>query len=72
MNWINTKEKEVISNIDKIKILLKQPYKLVLVQQHELERLRLKPTLKTYDIDYINNLYTHYIINGLNKTYLSH
>lgn len=71
MNWINTKEKEVISNIDKIKILLKQPYKLVLVQQHELERLRLKSTLKTTDINYITNLYNHYITNGLNKTYLT-
>ena len=70
-NWINTKEKEVISNIDKIKILLKQPYKLVLVQQHELEKLRLKSTLKVNDINYINSLYDHYIVNGLGKTYLT-
>jgi hypothetical protein len=67
-NWINNNSSEP-SSYDKIKELLKQPYKLVLVQQHELERLRDK-SLHTSDINYIYYLFNHYIIDVKNKTYL--
>lgn len=54
---------------DKIKRLLEQPYKLVLVQRHELERLRLNKNRAKHEA-YIDQLYNHYIINKLSKTYL--
>jgi hypothetical protein len=58
-----------ITLLDKVKALLEQPYKLVLVQQHELERLRSKENRSQYS-DYIERLYTHYIVKKLGKTYL--
>ena len=58
-----------ITLLDKIKKLLEQPYKLVLVQRHELERLRLKGNRSDYT-PYIDGLYNHYIIQGKPKTYL--
>lgn len=58
-----------ITLLDKIKALLEQPYKLVLVQQHELERLRLHNSRSSHS-GYIENLYKHYIIEGKPKTYL--
>ena len=67
-NWINNNSSEP-SSYDKIKELLKQPYKLVLVQQHELERMRNK-SLHTSDINYIDYLFNHYIVEGKGKTYL--
>lgn len=54
---------------DKIKKLLEQPYKLVLVQRHELERLRTN-NKRSANQEYINQLYKHYIIEGKPKTYL--
>ena len=67
-NWIHNNSNEP-TTIDKLKELLKQPYKLVLVQQHELERMRDK-SLHTTDVNYINNLYQHYVVEGKGKTYL--
>lgn len=67
-NWIHNNSNEP-TTIDKLKELLKQPYKLVLVQQHELERMRDK-SLHTTDVNYINSLYNHYIVEGKGKTYL--
>ena len=67
-NWIATKKTEP-TTIDKLRELLKKPYKLVLVQQHELEKLRVKK-LHQVDTDYINSLYQHYIVEGKGKTYL--
>jgi hypothetical protein len=58
-----------ITLLDKVKILLEQPYKLVLVQQHELERLRSKEHRSQFSA-YIEALYKHYIVKGLGKTYL--
>lgn len=58
-----------ITLLDKIKRLLEQPYKLVLVQKHELERLRINNSRSKHEA-YINRLYDHYIINKLPKTYL--
>ena len=55
---------------DKIKRLLRQPYKLVLIQQQELESLRSLKSLIDYDIRYVDQLYEHYIVKGLGKTYL--
>lgn len=68
-NWINNNNSE-FSTKDKIKELLKQPYKLVLIQQHELEAMRDK-SLHKKEIDYVDYLYKHYIIEGKGKTYLS-
>lgn len=67
-NWINTKENK-LSLKDKVISLLKIHYKLVLVQADELSRLRNSNKLCDNDY-YINNLYEHYIINKLPKTYL--
>lgn len=70
-NWIyNINSKNELSLNDKIKALLKIKHKLVLVQRHELERLRI---LKHKDLQkiYVDNLYEHYIINNLPKTYLT-
>jgi len=54
---------------DKIRTLLEQPYKLVLVQRHELERLRLN-NKRSAHAAYIDYLYYHYIVNKKPKTYL--
>jgi hypothetical protein len=70
MNWINTKIKEVLTNGDKLKILLKPSVNLVLVQKDTLELLRGKK-LNAYDINYIGRLYDDYIVNQLGKTYLN-
>lgn len=70
MNWINTKIKEVLTNGDKLKILLKPSVNLVLVQKDTLEFLRGKK-LNVYDIDYIERLYDDYIVKQLGKTYLN-
>lgn len=69
MNWINTKIKEVLTNGDKLKILLKPSVNLVLVQKDTLELLRGKK-LNAYDINYIERLYDDYIVKQLGKTYL--
>jgi hypothetical protein len=58
-----------VTLLDKVKALLEQPYKLVLVQQHELERLRSTEHRSAHS-GYIENLYKHYIIDKLGKTYL--
>ena len=61
----------MITSIDKIRTLLRQPYKLVLVQQHELERLRILGINTDYQRQYVDNLYSHYVENQGVKTYLS-
>ncbi|WP_439132411.1 hypothetical protein [Polaribacter sp.] len=53
----------------KIRKLLEQPYKLVLVQKHELERLK-NNAKRSNQSSYIEKLYKHYIIEGKPKTYL--
>lgn len=69
-NWVNSKEKEnQFTTKDKLRELLRQPYKLVLVQQHELERLRTKCNAEDYT-KYIDGLYDHYVVKKLPKTYL--
>ena len=70
MNWIQQQNKSESSTADKLKELLKIHYKLVLVQTDELERLRNKKVFKDFDSVYVNNLYKHYIVEGLGKTYL--
>ena len=67
-NWIHSKE-VLLSLNDKVKDLLKIGHKLVLVQQHELERIRVTKYKDKYS-NYVNQLYEHYIVNGLPKTYL--
>lgn len=67
-NWIHNNSNEP-TTIDKLKELLKQSYRLVLVQQHELERMRNK-SLHSVDSNYIESLYKHYIIEGKGKSYL--
>lgn len=54
---------------DKIKQLLKKPYKLVLIQQQELEMLR-NNNKRSNHAKYIEELYKHYIIECKQKTYL--
>lgn len=69
-NWIHSGT-PILSLQDKIKELLKLgQHKLVLVQYHELERLK---TMKHKDnhVKYINYLYNHYIVEGLPKTYIN-
>ena len=66
-NWIHSKLPLVSVN-DKIKELLSISDKLVLIQQHELERIKSKK-LRSKEYNYINALYQHYIINKLPKTY---
>ena len=61
----------MITSIDKIRTLLRQPYKLVLVQQHELERLRVTGINTDYQRQYVDNLYTHYVENQGVRTYSS-
>ena len=68
-NWIQTKFTG-LSIKDKLLALLKIGHKLVLVQKHELERLRISKH-KDRNATYINDLYEHYIINKLPKTYLT-
>jgi len=67
-NWVHDKNPQPSLN-DKIMDLLKIKSKLVLVQVHELERIKLS-THKDRYVEYINLLYKHYIIDGLSKTYL--
>ena len=67
-NWIHSKE-VLLSLNDKVKDLLKIGHKLVLVQQHELEKIRATKHKDRYS-DYINKLYQHYIVDKLPKTYL--
>ena len=67
-NWIHSKE-VLLSLNDKVKDLLKIGHKLVLVQQHELERIRATKHKDRY-ANYINGLYQHYVVNELPKTYL--
>jgi hypothetical protein len=70
MNVANNSLKiNTVTLLDKVKILLRQPYKLVLVQQHELERLRLHHS-RSKQSEYIESLYKHYIIEKKPKTYL--
>jgi hypothetical protein len=68
MNWIHSR-KPIMTLPDKVKELLKIGDKLVLVQKHELERLK-DDTHKDRHADYINQLYDHYIVKKLPKTFL--
>lgn len=54
---------------DKVRELLKNKHKLVLVQVHELERL-MDDKRRNQNVGYIEQLYNHYIIQGLPKTYI--
>lgn len=67
-NLNNSLNHDVLTSLDMIKSLLEKPYKLVLVQQHELERLRTKEH-RSQHFGYIESLYKHYIIKKLPKTY---
>lgn len=68
-NWIVQKTPKVTLN-DKLNDLLKQRSKLVLVQAHELERIKMKGRFYRFE-KYIDDLYTHYIVKKLPKTYLN-
>jgi len=68
-NWIHEKNPGPSIN-DKLVNLLKLGDSLVLVQKHELERIK-KYRHKDRYAEYINQLYTHYIILSLPKTYLT-
>lgn len=68
-NWIFQKNPEV-STKDKLDILLKMKDKLVLVQTHELERIKNISNKNNY-VGYIDSLYKHYVTLGLPKTYLT-
>lgn len=62
---------ESITPAEQVRQLLSKPYKLVLVQRDELMRIRFKRRAKPNEIVYIQQLYDHYILLGLGKTYLS-
>lgn len=63
---------ESTSLLDKVKELLslENRHKLVLVQVHELERLK-TDAWRSKHAGYVNQLYNHYIVNNGKKTYLS-
>ena len=67
-NWIHCKHLTLSLN-DKLKILYINRRKLVLSQQHELERAKLS-SKKDYFTTFIEQLYKHYIIDEGPKTYL--
>ena len=69
-NWVHDKI-PLLSTNDKIRELLKEPSKLVLVQVHELERIKAQNKSKLSTNDYVNRLYDHYIVKGLPKTYIN-
>lgn len=71
-NWIAKPQDEQDKHISlesKIKQLLALGDKLVLCQIHELERLKLS-SAKDRNKGYIENLYNHYVVKQLPKTYL--
>lgn len=67
-NWIHDKNPELSVN-DKLIQLIKIGYKLVLVQFHELERIRNASNKERYK-EYVDGLYEHYIVLGKPKMYL--
>lgn len=68
-NWIKNQKIQQASTIDKVKQLLKIHFKLVLVQATELSRLKKMKTFHANDMVYVDNLYNHYIVLGLSKSY---
>lgn len=68
-NWVHIKNNVLTLN-DKIISLMSIKHKLVLVQQHELERLKVDKH-KSKHANYINDLYNHYIVNNGSKTYIN-
>jgi hypothetical protein len=69
-NWISSGNHQPLSAMDQVKELLRIKHKLVLVQVHELERLRGSRRLFKYTT-YIKDLHNHYIVNNGDKTYLN-
>ena len=55
---------------EKIRALNHIKSDMVLVQQHELERIREDKSKSDYYRPYIDSLYEHYIINKLQKPFL--
>ncbi len=55
---------------DKLNLLMKDPNRLVLVQFHELERIKIITDKHPY-AGYIESLYRHYIVLKKGKTYES-
>ncbi len=72
MNWIKNQSIPILSIPDKLKALIKIGHKLVLCQLHELERIQLDKSISHRNEKgaYVENLYTHYIVKQLPKTYL--
>jgi hypothetical protein len=68
-NWIRALGK-VVTIKDKIRELSLIERKLVLVQQDEVRRIRNTGSLTNIHVRYIEDLYKHYIIDKLPKTYL--
>lgn len=68
-NFDNGLKPNSVTLSDKVRLLLEKPYKIVLVQRHELEKLRIIKS-KNKQSSYINYLYDHYIVKGLEKTYI--
>jgi hypothetical protein len=56
---------------DKLRTLLENRDKLVLVQQHELERIRENKSKSDIYRPYVDSLYEHYIVNKQPRLYLS-
>ena len=69
-NWIHDHKNLNLSFNDKLIALLKIGHKLVLVQFHELERIRVHRHKERFS-EYINQLYQHYIEQNLPKTYMN-
>ena len=55
---------------EKIRALNHIKNNMVLVQQHELERIREDKSKSEHYRPYIDNLYEHYVVNKLPKLYL--
>lgn len=71
MNWISQSTGNPLPSFnDKVKALFEIRTKLVLCQQHEIERLKTSAHQDRHGV-YIEQLYQHYIVKGLGKTYLN-
>ena len=67
-NWAYQINPNTLTTMDKIRELLSKPSRIVLVQVHELERAKTSRRKDRYEV-YVDNLYKHYVINKLGKTY---
>lgn len=66
-------KRQSIQNKIRVLSIPSNKIKMVLVQQHEIDRLKLKnrKKLNDHEYQYVEQLYDHYITKNLPKTYLN-